>query len=44
MYPQKYRYTEPSNHRLAHNPTGLLVAIFTEKMKGCVIFKRHTNG
>lgn len=43
MYPEKYRDIEPSNHRLAHNPTALLFCVLQKTLKGCVIFKRPSK-
>jgi len=45
MYLPKNDYVKPSNHRLAHNPTGMLVAILQEKYAGkiCVRKNKKTN-
>lgn len=41
MYKVKNYNVTPSNHRLAHNPTGMLFAVVQEKLGGKLCFRKR---
>lgn len=40
MNPNKYREIELSNHKLAHNPTALLLKVLTDRLGNCNVLRR----